>query len=311
VAVGLLALALCGGCSAVIHRSIRIDPGDGSELRIEGVDACDDFANPAVDLDPAEPLVLLVHGCKSSSGRFRHLAQIFEAHGQQALCFNYGYRGRIASGAESLARAIAALADILEQPELTVIGHSQGGLVVRRAVVARDEQEHETPGPPRLRMVTVSSPFNGIAASSHCGITAFHVLSLGIATAICQGVAGSNWPEIHPRSDFVTEPGDLFDAVSEHLMVVTDERDSCRRFSAEGRCLEDDYVFSVEEQRNAQLIDDPRVAELEVRAGHAAIVGDENRPPRLLMAILQERGIMNPTPPERETEVEALLSRLY
>jgi pimeloyl-ACP methyl ester carboxylesterase len=307
----LLAVALCGGCSAVIHRSIRIDPGDGSELRVEGVDACDDFANPAVGLDPAKPLVLLVHGCKASSSRFRHLAGIFEAHGQQTLCFNYGYRRRIASSAKALARAVGALAGRLEHPEVTLIGHSQGGLVARRAVVAVDGQEGGAPGRPRLRLVTVSSPFNGIESSSHCGVTAFHVLSLGIATAICQGIAGSIWPEIHPRSDFVTKPGDLLDAVSEHLMVVTDERESCRRSSADGRCLEDDYVFSVEEQRNERLIGDPQVTDLEVRAGHAAIIGDENRPPRQLMAILQERGIMNLTPPDREAAVQALLSRLY
>jgi pimeloyl-ACP methyl ester carboxylesterase len=308
---GLLVVALCGGCSAGAHRSIRIDPGDGSELRVAGVDACDDFASPATDLDPAKPLVLLVHGCKSSSGRFRHLAAIFEAHGQQALCFNYGYRDRIASGAEALARALGALAKRLDRPEVTVIGHSQGGLVARRAVVAGGGRQGEPTGRPRLRLVTVSSPFNGIQASSHCGITALHLLSLGIVTAICQGIAGSNWSEINPHSDFVTEPGDLFDSVSEHLMIVTDERKSCRVVSSDGRCLEDDYVFSLEEQHNARLFDDPRLVDIEVRAGHAAIVGDENRPPRLLMAVLQEHGIMNPTPPDRETEVQALLGRLY
>lgn len=309
--MALLAMTLCGGCSAVVHRSIRIDPGGGSELRIEGVDACDDFANPAVHLDPAKPLVLLVHGCKASSARFRHLARIFEAHGQQTLCFNYGYRGRIASGAKALGRVVGALAGRLEYPEVTLIGHSQGGLVARRAMVVVDGQAGETLGRSSLRLVTVSSPFNGIESSSHCGITALHVLSLGITAAVCQAIAGSIWPEIHPRSEFVTKPGDLLDAVSEHLMIVTDERESCRRFSADARCLEDDYVFSVEEQRNERLIENPRVADLEVRAGHAAIIGDENRPPRQLMAILQKRGIMNPTPPDREVAVQVLLSRLY
>ena len=310
-AVVLLAMALCGGCSAVIHQSIRIDPGDGSELQIQGLDDCDDFANPSINLDPTKALVLLVHGCKASSGRFRHLAEIFEAHGQPTLCFNYQYRRRIGSSADGLASSIKALTDRLRHPEISLIGHSQGGLVTRRSLVSGLRQEGNRPGRLTLRLVTVSSPFNGIHSSSHCGITAFHILSLGLTAAICQGIAGSIWPEIHPRSDFVTEPGDLFGAVSEHLMVVTDERDSCRRFSAEGRCLEDDFVFSVEEQRNERLIDDPRVIKLEVRSGHAAIVGDEDRPPVQLMAILQEHGIMNRTPPDREAEVQALLSRLY
>ena len=310
-AVALLAMALCGGCSAVIHQSIRIDPGDGSELRIEGVDGCDDFANPAVTLDPSQPLVLLVHGCKASSGRYRHLAKIFEAHGQPTLCFNYQYRGRIGSSSEGLAGSIGALTVRLQHPKVTLIGHSQGGLVARRAVVAGRGQEGDAPDRLSLRLVTVSSPFNGIESSSHCGITAAHILSLGLLTAMCQGVAGSIWPEIHPRSDFVTEPGELLEIVSDHLMVVTDERGSCRRRSADGRCLADDFVFSMEEQRNELLNKDPRVTDLEVRLGHATIVGDEDRPPVKLMAILQEHGIMNRTPPDREAEVQALLSRLY
>jgi pimeloyl-ACP methyl ester carboxylesterase len=304
-------MALCGGCSAVTHQSIRIELGDGSELQIEGVDDCDDFANPSVNLDPTKALVLLVHGCKASSGRFRHLAKVFEAHSQPTLCFNYQYRRRIGSSSESLASSIGALTDRLRHPEVILIGHSQGGLVTRRAVVAGRVQKGEKPDRLKLRLVTVSSPFNGIASSSHCGIKAFHILSLGLTAAICQGIAGSIWPEIHPRSKFVTEPGELLEIVYDHLMVVTDERGSCRKRSADGRCLVNDFVFSVEEQRNELLTKDPRVTDLEVRNGHAAIVGDDDRPPLQLMAILQEHGIMNRTPPGREAEVQALLSRLY
>jgi hypothetical protein len=114
-------MMLCVGCSAVVRQSIRIELGDGSELRIEGVDDCDDFANPAVTLDATKPLVMLVHGCKASSGRFRHLAEIFEAHGQPTVCFNYSYRRRIGSGAEGLAaqKVLAAAIESL-QTEATV-----------------------------------------------------------------------------------------------------------------------------------------------------------------------------------------------
>jgi hypothetical protein len=178
-------------------------------------------------------------------------------------------------------------------------------------VVAARGQAVELPDHLKLRLVTVSSPFNGIESSAHCGFMAFHILSFGFTAAICQGIAGSIWPEIHPRSDFVTAPGELLGIVSDHLMVVTDERGSCRKRSAEGRCLADDFVFSVAEQRNELLARDPRVTELGVRRGHAAIVGDEDRPPLRLMALLQEHGILNRTPPDRADEVAALLSRLY
>ena len=126
-----------------------------------------------------------------------------------------------------------------------------------------------------------------------------HVLSLGITAAICHGITGSKWREIHPQAELVTSPGGLVENVREHLMIVTDETGTCRRSSDDGSCLEDDFVFHVDEQRNPILLKDPRVTEVVMAAGHGAVVGTENRPPHDLVRLLQEHEVMAPTPPER------------
>lgn len=48
---------------------------------------------------------------------------------------------------------------------MTVIAHSQGGLVARRALVAAPPGDQSVGGVP-YRLVTISSPFGGIRASA-------------------------------------------------------------------------------------------------------------------------------------------------
>ena len=138
-----------------------------------------------------------------------------------------------------------------------------------------------------------------------------HVLSLGITAAICQGITGSKWREIHPAADLVTRPGPLTGNVVEHLKIVTDETGTCRRSGVDGRCVEDDFVFAIDEQRNQALLNDARVTEVVMNAGHAGVVGTEGRPPDQLVELLQKHAVMAPTPPDRVAEIRALLARLY
>lgn len=128
------------------------------------------------------------------------------------------------------------------------------------ARIALAELDDEVDTRPRdLRLVTVSSPFSGIHSARHCGLPWLHVLSLGITLAVCQGIAGANWVEIHPRSRYWTEPHLLDEGVYEHLQIVTEEEGTCRRYGDDGTCDEDDLVFSVDEQENSVMEEDARV----------------------------------------------------
>jgi len=302
-----LALAACATLPSAIVRTGPDDPG----ARIPGIDRCDRDSPGVVDLDPDRPLVLLVHGCRSSGGRFRALARVFEAHGQQTVCFNYDDRDSLRDASRDLATAILALEARLKPRQITILGHSQGGLVARRALIR--EGRHPLPAGDGFtyRLLTVSSPLNGISASSICGRPWLHFLTLGFTHVICHGISGKKWTEIFPNAPFMERPGTLIPAVTEHLQVVTDERGICRRANPDGTCAKSDYVFGIDEQRNAVISADPRVEVVPMAAGHVEIVGTEGVVPLKLLGLLQARGILAATPPERKDEMVGLLARLF
>jgi len=295
------------GCGGSAIRTIPIRFGEATPLEIDGVTPCTLQSTSPGEVNPAAPLTVLVHGCNDSAGRFTTLADVFEAHGQQALCFTYESRDEIDVGARRLTQALAQLEHRVPGQPIKVIGHSQGGLVARRAFTG-------LPNEPKLdanyELVTVSSPFAGVHAARHCGLTWLHVLSLGITPAICRGVAGKNWREIHRRADMVEDPGPIRASVTTYLQVRTDERHACRVLDEDGRCEEDDFVFSLAEQRNPRALG-PGFRQLEIEAGHVGIVGDYGEIPSQLIGLLQEHGIMNPTPPQQREAMARLLARLY
>ncbi|MFT5359401.1 MAG: hypothetical protein ACI9KE_006644, partial [Polyangiales bacterium] len=144
-----------------------------------------------------------------------------------------------------------------------------------------------------------------------CGLPWLHVLSLGITLAVCQGIAGANWVEIHPRSRYWTEPGTLDPGVYQHLQIVTDEEGSCRVRDEEGECVEDDLVFTLREQNNSALREDSRVEVTSLRAGHAQVVGGGGLDPTALIQVLQEYQVLAATDPERTEDLAALVRALF
>jgi hypothetical protein len=306
--LALLSLSLA--CSSAVQQS-SVRFGQEPETYLRGLGACSDDPHAILSVDPDQPMVLLVHGCHASAGKFRTLAQVFEAHGQQTACFSYDDRDSLDVSSGQLRRAIETVTRRMHNKGITVLGHSQGGLVSHRALIRERGDGELTPNGASLRLVTVSSPFGGIGASKHCGSLALHILTFGISAGVCQIAAGSKWMEIHPYSWFVERPGTLVGEVNEFLKVVTDERGACFRRSQDGTCLQSDYVFSLDEQANSPIDRDPRVVNQVVRSGHSAIVGQDGLAPRTLIQVLQERGVMSRTPPDKRAAVEQLLAQLY
>lgn len=296
------------GCAAA--RSVQVDLGDGRVHTLAAIDACDDFRTDPITLDPSEPVTVLVHGCKSSTGRFRTLARVFRAHGRQTVCFAYDDRWSLERSSARLLTALDGLRSWTGDREITLVGHSQGGLVSRRALVEdrRDRRRLQHEGD--IRLVTISAPFNGIRSSKHCGSIAFHIVTLGLAAMICQGIAGAKWQDIFPRAEFIRHPGRLAPDVASHLEIVTDEAGTCRKRRPSGGCAEDDFVFSLAEQVQPSLGADARVRRVQIRAGHSAVVGAADRPPSALVDVLREHRIL-PADGFAPAGLAALLARLY
>ena len=296
-------LAACG--STPTTTPVRY-AGEANAERLPGLAACSDAQPEELEIRPDEPLVLLVHGCFSSGGRFRSLAKVFELKGQQTLCFNYSDRDSISASAAELARVLRWLHKN-HGGEITVLGHSQGGLVARLAM-ARIEP---TEGKDGMRLVSVSTPFGGVDAATHCGWLALHVVTLGVTVAICQMITGSDWVDLHPSSTLVRHPEALPPLIKEHIAIVTDERNSCRRRKANGDCDEDDYVFSLGEQTSAALLKDRRARLITIVEGHSAVVGQGGRRPQKLIDVLLREGILRKTPVAGTHAFNQALDRIY
>jgi hypothetical protein len=284
-------------------------PSPDVAVSIPHLGPCTDSPDRTLRLNSDYPVTVLVHGCNGSAGRFRSLAQLYAFHGQQSVCFSYDDRDSLLVSAAQLTGALDELAGRLRDKRLTVIGHSMGGLVARKALElgGRGAWRNEA----KITLATVSAPISGIAVSSTCGITALQWLSLGTLPASCWLVTGDNWNEITPYSDFIRRPGPLLASVTRYLKVVTDERGTCRRRGPDGICHESDYIFSLAEQYHPVVDKYPRLTNVEVGAGHVEIVGYKDVAPRKLLEILQREDMLAPTPPERRTALERLLAILY
>lgn len=307
-------LSLLGGCaSRGAIKALDLEQGQlpppNITLNIPGLGPCTDNPDRSLRFDSSQPINVLVHGCFGSSGEFRGLAQVLAFHGQQSACFTYDDRAKLTHSAADLRRAIRQLAEQSHLPKITVIGHSMGALIARDALT--DSLPTPLPSEPvNLRLVTISGPFAGIESARTCGKVWLYPLTLGFVPVSCYLITGPKWADITFSSRFIREPGALAQQVVSYLKIDTDERGTCRREES-GRCVEDDNIFSLAEQRNSLVETDARVRRVEVKAGHVEIVGDKRVAPKKLIAILQDQGVLRPTTPGRMSAFRVLLSRVY
>ncbi len=310
----LVTLAGCAISPSYVPEPQPLEPGrlpsPNAALNVPHLRPCTDAPDRTLHLNTNYPVTVLVHGCTGSAGRFRSLAQLYAFHGQQAVCFSYDDRDSLLLSSGQLISALDELASNLRDHDLTVIGHSMGGLVARKAMEL-DRRGEWRRNEASIKLATVSAPLAGIRAASTCGSSLLHWLSLGAVPGICWLVTGDNWYEITSQSSFIRRPGPLLPSVQRYIKVVTDERDTCRRTSANGTCLESDYVFSRAEQYHPVIDNYPQLVNVEVEAGHVEIVGNKDVAPRKLLTILQQQGLLASTPPERRAALEQLLAELY
>lgn len=293
----LLLVMTLSGCPAS-HRPAVLDKTEPGRLhaaqraaRMPGLGPCNDGAERTLHIDPRQPVTILVHGLNGSTGNFHGLSEALAFQGQQTACFEYDDRDSLMLISSQLVNAIERLAQHLERPEITVIGHSMGGLVARKALI------RERPDPVRnvhtdLQLVTVSAPFSGIASARMCAIPVLRVATFGLTDLVCWLICGDSWYEITSASDFIRQPGNLIPQVRRHLVVVTDERGACRHRIETGPCSRDDYVFGLAEQQYPLVTHAARTTIVKVHAGHTEIIGDSDATPHKLLDIFQQEGIV-------------------
>lgn len=307
----LLALLLVGlACScATSPRPADPDVADPGRLpssnwttSVAGLRPCNDGAERALHLDRHQSVTILVYGRNGTTGGFQGLAEALAASGQQTVCFDYDGRASLMRASGQLAQAVDLLARDLETPKITVIGHSLGGLVARKALI-RDRRDRLRDTHVDLQLVTISAPFSGVAMARNCANPVLRAATLGFLDFGCWLISGDNWFEITPASDFIRRPGKLKSEVRRHLMIVTDERGTCRRRTEAGRCAKDDYVLSLAEQQ-FPAANPPRTTRVEVAAGHSEVIGGPDVPPLGLVAVLQREGVVRQADLARHARAE-------
>ena len=313
----ILVMALLAGCAlSPPHvpepQPLEIGrlPTPNVALEIPHLGPCTDSPDRTLRFNSSYPVTVMVHGCNGSAGHFRSLAQLYAFHGQQAACFSYDDRDSLMLSSGQLIAALDELAGHVADHSLTLMGHSMGGLIARKAM-ERERRGEWKRGDASIKLATISAPFAGIAVANACGFRSLQWLSLGALPGLCWMVTGDNWYEITSSSSFIRRPEPLLPSVQRYLKIVTDEHDTCRRKSTSGACLESDYVFSLAEQYQPVIDHYPQLTNIQIDAGHVEIVGYKEVAPRKLMAILQQQGMLAPTPPESRAALERLLAELY
>lgn len=298
-AVISLTAVLLTACSAV--RPPAVAPSltetatlmqSGSAADIAGLGACTDSPDRVMNIIADEPVVVLVHGWRGSAGSLQGLAQRLASDGRQTICFSYNDRDSLMRSSAKLAASLDRLAAHMTTPDITVIGHSQGALVARKAMI-QERTDGLRGDDINLRLITVAGPFNGIAAAAHCTSPVARFFTLGLSGPICQLIAGDKWPEITFRSHFIRFPGTLHPNVREHLKIDTAEQGTCRLLNGD-TCRESDFVFTLDEQRNRLIDGDRRTRVITVKAGHVEIVGTAHVAPAKLIAVLEDTRSLAP-----------------
>lgn len=306
-------LTALAGC-ATSGNNLPIDahrlPGYDSALEISGLSPCTAEADRHLRLNRSAPVAVLVHGARGAPRHLRLLAQELANRGLQTICFEYDNREMLVTSAVKLARSIDALASVLVRPDIILVGHSQGGLIARKALV-QELAEPMQAQQARVNLVTVSTPFAGIATARLCASTPARVLSLGLGDLVCRLVSGKKWYEITHASNFIREPGTLVRMVRKHLLVITDESGTCRRFDVRGSCVEDDHVINVGEQHYPTVDAEPRATQVVIKAGHLEIVGESGGSAAKLVKVMAQHALIapDPIPPHPDQHVVAPTAR--
>jgi len=305
------------GCSSslpYIPETQQLDrdrlPTANTVVNIPNLGPCTDSNDHALRFNSNYPITVLVHGCNGSSGRFRSLAQLYAFHGQQAICYSYDDRNSLIDSSNKLISALNKLANSINNTNMSIIGHSMGGLVARKALENNSHNNWQR-NDKNLKLITVSAPLAGIEDANTCGIQTLHWLSLGILPGLCWAITGDNWYEITSSSDFISKPEPLQSSVKQYLKVVTNERKTCRKYDHQGKCIESDHVFELSEQYHPLIDNYPKVTNVQIDAGHVEIIGYKQVAPRKLLSVLQRQGLLAPTPDEQLGALEKLLVELY
>jgi len=234
-------------------------------------------------LESSKPVVVLVHGINAGPEVFDVLARGLAQRGFQVVRFRYDYEDNLERSADRFVRAVRTLRNLCAPPSITVIAHSMGGLVARRAMtVGRPETLAEPAGGLPIRLVTVASPFGGFSEANLTRLWVVRILAAPFGVMESHANLGS-------RSSFICQPGSLGANVS-HVKAETEEEGKTR-LDWRGR-RERDTVARRRNQRNPIVDADARARVVHIDAGHVGVIEDHREVPQIFWDALEDSGML-------------------
>ncbi len=202
------------------------------------------------------PLAVVAHGIHPTAGDLDPLVDDLELRGFAVAEFTYDDTQPLEHSARQLGGALGAMLDRSPRDEVTVVAHSMGGLVARRALTG-GHASNLAERPTAFVLVTVASPLGGFAVANG---------------ALTDPLGPDSHDDLGTRAAFVRAPGRLADNVR-HIKLETDERRTWRRV---GDSLTADDVVSLRQQRNP-VVDADAAERRVLRAGHVGVLNDAGR----------------------------------
>lgn len=221
-------------------------------------------------LDPRRPVVVWVHGYDPAQGEADPLLRDLERRGYQIVRFRYDWGQDMDGSADALVRAVRALRAEFGLKRLTVVAHSQGGLVSRKAMTVG--REPTLAGDVPIDLVTIASQFPGYGSANFTYL---------LPKVNIFGVKASH-RDLRSWSPFIRHPGAL-GANVRHIKIETRERGKQRLEN--GKRVDD---CSAPNQPQPEVDADPRlVHKATLDLGHVGVLRDDRgRVPDALRAVL-------------------------
>lgn len=228
---------------------------------------------PAAVQTPGPGTVVLVHGYGPSWDEYLPLEEELRSRGYEVIRFTYDYKQSLETSADELVRKVLALRAGRRPGALSVVAHSMGGLVARRAMIAGRPLTLAGLDLP-IELITVASPFGGFKSANAVFFMPFN--GLGVT---------ESFRYLGSARGFIRRPGALGANIS-HFKIQTDERGRTRLL--DGKEV-DDEIVRPGNQANKAVDSDPGLRSLRtLAAGHVQVLTDNGRVSVQLSGILDE-----------------------
>jgi pimeloyl-ACP methyl ester carboxylesterase len=203
-----------------------------------------------------DPVAIVVHGIMPVHAHLDAVIDYMSGRAQ-VYYFQYDDMQDLNATAQQLGEKVREVLEQYPTRSLTIVAHSMGGLVSRRACTVDHPSGLAALGI-QLRLVTIASPFAGYTGADYARMD--------------MGMGADSWQCMGATSKFVTQPGDLGPAVR-HSKIETNETGKTRREG--GETLGDDAA-SLDQQRQA-VVDQQAASTQLLDKGHVAALITEQR----------------------------------